>query len=81
MRAEISQSGPDAEAGVEEEAEVGQLDQDDEALLVEELRGAEVGPGLGGSLRAEVAVVLPHLRERRLSRLFFMIIDPFSFSY
>ena len=66
---------------MEEEAEVGQLDQDDEALLVEELRGAEVGPGLRGSLRAEVAVVLPHLRERRLSRLCSLIKDPFSLSY
>ena len=33
---------PDDDPGVEEEAEVGELDDDDDALLVDEARGGEV---------------------------------------
>ena len=56
-------SAPDDEPGVEEEGEVGQLDQDDDALLVDELWRAEVGPGSSCSLRPEIAPVFANLAE------------------
>ena len=48
---------------MEEEGEVGQLDQDDDALLVDELWRAEVGPGSSCSLRPEIAPVFANLAE------------------
>ena len=53
--------GPDDDPGVEEEAEVDQLDEDDDALLVDEDGVGEVGPWLGRFLRAQVAVVFTNL--------------------